>query len=75
MNYEKYYTTLAQLGGAEYHLEMMVKCLEQHFDPETRDFETIIALDQAKRFLAEIKLPSVKETLTNLDESIEALSA
>lgn len=74
MNIEKYYTTLSQLGGAEYHLETLIKCLEQHFDPETNDYMTIVALDQAKRFVSEIKSPSFEQTLTKVNENIEKIA-
>jgi hypothetical protein len=70
MNVEKYYTTLTQLGGAEYHLGMLIKSLEEHFDPETRDYTTIVALDHAKRFLSEIKSPSIEESLQNINEKV-----
>ena len=74
MNYEKYYQVLTQLGGAEYHLEMLIKSLEEHFDPETRDYTTIVALDQAKRFLSEIKSPRIEESLQKINESIEKIA-
>ena len=74
MNYEKYYQVLTQLGGAEYHLETLIKSLEEHFDPETRDYTTIVALDQAKRFLSEIKSPRIEKTLQRINESIEKIA-
>lgn len=74
MNSEKYYKVLTQIGGAEYHLEMLIKSLEEHFDPETRDYTTIVALDQAKRFLSEIKSPSFEELLQNVNENIEKIA-
>ena len=70
VNYEKYYKALTQIGAAEYHVGMLIKCLEEHFDPDTRDYTTIIALEHAKRFFNEIKSPSIEESLQNINEKI-----
>ena len=70
----KYFDAMGKLGAAEYHIDILVKCLEEHFDPDTRDYTTIVARDQAKRFLSEIKAPPIEESLQKINENIEKIA-
>lgn len=71
-DYAKYIEAIRKLGAAEYHVGILLECLKKHFDPETRDYTAIIAIEHAERFLDEIKTPTFEETLSNLSKSVEA---
>lgn len=57
MNEEKYYKNIQLIGASEYHVGILLKCLQKHFDVEENDMDytTIVAIDQAKEFLKELK--------------------
>lgn len=57
MNEEKYYKNIQLIGASEYHIGILLKCLIKHFDAEEnpRDWTTIVAIEQAEKFLKELK--------------------
>jgi hypothetical protein len=57
MNEEKYYKNIQLVGASEYHIGILLECLQKHFDVEENDMDytTIVAIEQAEEFLKELK--------------------
>lgn len=57
MNEEKYYKNIKLIGASEYHVGILLKCLQKHFDPEENDMDytTIVAIEHAEAFLKELQ--------------------